>query len=146
MTTSQYTPIPVPDSLTAPFWDGARAGELRVQRCAECRRYQFPPAVLCRHCGTSETHYEPVSGRGQVYSLTEVRSGARNKGFRELIPYLVGIVELSEQSELFMYSNFPRCRLNDVKIGDPVEVVFIEISNGSIIPQFTPSHVKGGTS
>ncbi|MFB9839902.1 Zn-ribbon domain-containing OB-fold protein, partial [Actinoallomurus acaciae] len=32
------------------FWDGARAGELRIQRCAECGALRHPPGPMCPAC------------------------------------------------------------------------------------------------
>jgi hypothetical protein len=31
-----HRPIPVPDEFSAPFFDGARAGKLMLQRCLHC--------------------------------------------------------------------------------------------------------------
>ncbi len=43
MADSYDKPLPQPDRDSLPFWQGTRAGELRVQRCNACSRYRFPP-------------------------------------------------------------------------------------------------------
>jgi len=38
---------PQPTPETQHFWDGTRAGELRLQRCNACRKVYFPPRPFC---------------------------------------------------------------------------------------------------
>jgi uncharacterized OB-fold protein len=80
------------DALTAPFWEGTRRGELRLQRCRECGRYQFYPRPYCIRC-SSEIEWVPAAGTGTVYSLTTVRAELV-PGFAP--PYTVVLVELDE--------------------------------------------------
>jgi uncharacterized OB-fold protein len=54
----------------APMWDSVAAGALRLQRCAECGRFRFPPGACCPHCLSTEASWEPVSGEGRVLSWT----------------------------------------------------------------------------
>jgi Rubredoxin-like zinc ribbon domain (DUF35_N) len=44
-------PVPVPTPETQPFWDGCAAGELRIQRCVDCRQPYFYPRPVCPACG-----------------------------------------------------------------------------------------------
>ena len=55
--------IPVPTPETAHFWEGARAGELRLQRCTACGEAYFPPRAFCPDCGSREVAVERASGR-----------------------------------------------------------------------------------
>ena len=137
-----HPPLPVADEWSAPFWAGARAGTLLVQRCTPCRRYQFPPAETCGSCSSADVAYEEVSGRGTVYSFTETVSGARHPYFQSLSPYLVGLVQLDEQEGLILASNFPGARYEDLAIGAAVAVEFEEIADGVVIPQFRLSEPK----
>ena len=43
-------PVPEPDGLDRPYWEGTRAGELRVQRCRACRGWQWGPEWICHRC------------------------------------------------------------------------------------------------
>ena len=38
----EMRPLPVPTPETKHFWEGTRAGELRLQRCDDCRHTYFP--------------------------------------------------------------------------------------------------------
>jgi len=131
-----HPPLPVADALSKPFWEGIKHRKLLVQRCAACRRLQFPPNASCASCSSSALSFEEVSGRGSVYSFTETVSGARHPYFQSISPYLVGLVQLEEQEGLILASNFPGSNYADLKIGAPVEVEFQEIADGAVIPQF----------
>jgi uncharacterized OB-fold protein len=60
------TPLPTPD--TAPYWEGAAAGELRIQQCTSCTRYYFYPRPFCPHCGSAEVEWRVTSGRASLVS------------------------------------------------------------------------------
>ena len=131
-----HAPVPVADELSAPFWDGVANNQLLIQRCADCRRYFYPPVKACAACESKQLVFEEVSGRGTVFSYSEIVSGARHPYFKSITPYLVGVVELEEQEGLHMFSNFPGSTLADLTVGAKVQVEFEEIAPGHSIPQF----------
>ncbi|MEK7217214.1 MAG: OB-fold domain-containing protein [Chloroflexota bacterium] len=134
-------PLPQPDPLTQPFWDAASGGRLVVQRCGGCGYYNHPPRPLCDHCSSQDLSFEPVSGRGTLYSFTVMRQ--RNvAGFEEEVPYLNLLVELEEQPLLFMISRLPGSAVEGLAIGQPMEVFFEPADEGIALPQFRP--VAGG--
>ena len=48
---TEYTrllPQPTPD--TQPYWDGLKAGTLRLQRCAGCGKVRHYPRPVCDAC------------------------------------------------------------------------------------------------
>ena len=61
-------PVPVPTPETQPFWDGCAAGELRIQRCADCGRPYFYPRPVCPACGSRNVEWFTASGRATLYS------------------------------------------------------------------------------
>ena len=134
MTDTPPKPLPMPDDLTRPFWDAARERRLEIQRCRACGYYNHPPRPLCDACGSEDLEFEPVSGRGTIYSYTIMRQ--RNvKGFEDDVPYVNVIVELGEQPMLFMITYMPGSKADKVRIGQRVQVVYEE-RNGVILPQF----------
>ena len=44
--------LPQPTPETRHFWDGCKAGELRLQRCMACEKSYFPPRPFCPACGS----------------------------------------------------------------------------------------------
>ena len=133
---SLHPPLPNADAVSTPFWDGLKSGQLLMQRCAQCQRFQFPPGPDCESCSGTDLHYEQVSGRGTVFAFTETMSGARHPYFQSISPYLVGEVQLDEQEDLVLVSNFPGSTYDDLAVGAPVVVDFQELVDGVVIPQF----------
>ena len=57
---------------------------------------RYPPGPACPWCAGNAFEWVPVSGRGTVYSYTEVRHAVQ-PAFRAHVPYLALLVELDEQ-------------------------------------------------
>ncbi|MSQ26888.1 MAG: hypothetical protein EXR51_01950 [Dehalococcoidia bacterium] len=130
-------PLPQPDALTQPFWDAAGKGRLVVQRCGGCGYYNHPPQPLCDRCSSRDLKFQPVSGRGMVYSFTVMRQ--RNvAGFEGEVPYVNLLVELEEQPLLFMISWLPGGATEGLAIGQLVSVSFERTEEGMALPQFRP--------
>lgn len=132
-------PRPLADELTRPFWELARRGTLAVQRCKECRCYQHPPRPICLRCFSWRLGFEPVSGRGRLYSFTVTRHPLI-RGFEPLLPYVCLVVQLEEQPDLFMVSDWrpDPDELAGLRIGMPMRVVFERVDDELILPQFRP--------
>lgn len=127
-------PAPVPDDLTRPFWEAARAGRLAVQRCQDCGRWAHPPTPFCHGCGSTSQAFEPVSGRARALSTTATWSGARHPYFAARQPYLVAVVELVEQPGLLLYTNLP----GSAPETPPPAGTEVEVTVGADgIPEFT---------
>ena len=96
--------IPLPatdDPVDAPFWQGARLGELRIQTCEQCGQMRFPPRPMCPSCQSRDSHWQRVSGRGRVWSFAAPRSPLL-PAFEKLTPFVVALVELEESHSLRM--------------------------------------------
>ncbi len=128
-------PTPVPDDLSRPFWAAAQERRLVVQRCAGCGYYNHPPRVFCDACLAQDLRFEPVSGRGAVYSFT-VMHQRDVAGFEQDAPFINIVVELAEQPRLLMVSNLPIAERPKVSIGTAAEVYFEDRGDGVVIPQF----------
>jgi uncharacterized OB-fold protein len=138
VTAAYRKPLPAPDAFTKPFWDGCKAGELRMLRCARCGTYVFFPAPACHACGSMEVAWVPVSGKGSVYSFIVVRQ-ANLPAFAAELPYVVAWVELAEQPGLKMVSNIVGCDPKDVRVGMPVQVTFEQATDEVTLPKFRPT-------
>ena len=94
MTGRGSKPVPVPTPETQPFWDGCAAGELRIQRCADCGRPYFYPRPVCPACGSRNVEWFTASGRATLYSYVINHRPA--PGFEDDAPYAIAVVELDE--------------------------------------------------
>ena len=118
-----------------PFWEGARAGELRLPRCRACAEVFWPAGPVCPQCLSDQIEWFPANGRGHIASWV-VFHRAYFPGFEP--PYNVAWVELDEGSRL--PSNIVDVALEDLSIGMPVEVVFERVSDDLVLPRFRPAN------
>lgn len=128
-------PLPLPDDTSAPFWAAAREGRLDIQRCRVCRRWNHAPALLCPGCGSRDLGFEPVSGRGRLFSWTVIKE-APAPGFRDRVPLIVGLVELEEQAHLLLAANISGAAESDLRLGQAVEAWFEPLGEDCTLPQF----------
>ena len=59
---AKLLPQPTPD--TQPYWDGLKAGTLRLQRCAACGKVRHYPRPVCEACWSMDCDWIDASGRG----------------------------------------------------------------------------------
>ena len=110
-------PIPVPTPETQPFWDGCAAGELRIQRCADCGRPYFYPRPVCPACASRNVDWFTASGQATLYSYVISHRPAR--GFEADGPYAIAVVELAEG---------PRMMTNIVGIPNTPEELVLDMA------------------
>jgi uncharacterized OB-fold protein len=89
--------VPSPVGPNAEFYAFLARGELRLQRCAQCGAFRHPPRHRCAACGSLDATWEPVSGRGRLFSWT-VTHRPVDPAFTP--PYVVAVVELEEGPRL----------------------------------------------
>jgi uncharacterized OB-fold protein len=129
----EQRPLPQPTKDTQPYWDGARAGKLLVQRCGGCGRYQFYPRPFCVKCLSTEITWVESAGRGRIYTYT-VNHRPANPAMKDRVPYAVVAVDLEEGVR--MLGNLVDSDLAKIAIGAAVSVVFEKISDEISLPQF----------
>ena len=136
--TPRSRPLPVPDELSAPYWEAAARHVLAVARCSRCERLVMPPGQACPHCHTPDPDFtfEQVSGRGTVRSWTVMRQSFL-PGFSEEVPFVLVDVELAEQPELRLIGRLLDGPDAPLSVGAPVTVAFEDVAEGVSIPAFT---------
>lgn len=107
-----------------------------VQRCAACRRFQYPPDVACVHCQSTDLVGTEVSGHGVLYSYAVV-DRSFHAGFVDEVPYVVALVELDEQPGLRVLTNLVDAPADSLAVGQAVTVTF-ETRSDVVLPQFRP--------
>lgn len=128
-------PLPTLTDENRPFWEAVARGELRLQRCAACRRHRYPIAPVCPRCMAAEFAWEPVSGRGRVFSFV-IFHQVYHRAFQGDVPYNVALVQLEEGP--FMFSNVVGIRNEDIRCDMPVGVVFEPVTDEVTLPRFRP--------
>ena len=127
--------LPVPNDMTALFWEAARREELAIQRCEECGYFNHPPRPACDACMSESLAFVPVSGCGTIWSRT-VLHAPNVPGWEDEIPFVNVAVELDEQPGLLMITNW--LDATEAEVGRPVEVFFQRINDEITLPQFRP--------
>jgi uncharacterized protein len=114
------------------FWfDALKEGKLLIQRCASCGTLRHPPGPMCSECRSLEWDTVEASGRGTVYSFT-VNHYPQVPAFD--YPLVVVLVELEEGTRVI--SNLLDVAPEDVEIGMPVQVEFVQFDEELTLPQF----------
>ena len=93
-------------------------------KCTNCDGVYFPPRVICPKCrrkGIIES--TQLKGKGKIHSFSIVETPTDD--FKTISPYAVAIIELEEGARLT--SQLVDCNLEDIEIGDSVEMVFRKI-------------------
>ena len=122
----------------AAFYRGWLDHELRLHRCADCGHWHHPPSPMCPACWSWHVEPTPVSGRGTVYLLMWLHQGAPAPGVDYArAPHPVAVVELEEQPGLRITSTVVDAAPDEVAIGLPVEVEWID-RDGVPFPAFRP--------
>lgn len=128
-------PLPAIEPGAQPYWDALRRHELIYQKCRSCGTQFSPYQPLCPQCWSEEVDDRKSSGRGRVYTFSIVYR-APMPSFKADLPYAVAIVELDEG--FFMTTNIIGCPPDQVRIGMPVEVEFVDATDDITLPKFRP--------
>jgi uncharacterized OB-fold protein/acyl dehydratase len=133
-TGGRYPLRPAVGPDTAFFWEGVQAGELRIQRCAECGELRHPPGPMCPRCHATKRDHVTAQGRGVVHSYV-VHHHPPVPGLTS--PYVVALVELEEGVR--MVGNLLGCPPEDAYVGMPVELEFQRMDDELTLPQWRPA-------
>jgi uncharacterized OB-fold protein len=139
--TEYSRPLPEISERNRPFWDAAKQGELRMQRCTACGHIRFPINPVCTVCLADGTEWVALSGRGEIFAKL-VYHRAFNAAFADTLPYNVVMVQLEEGPRMF--SNVVDTPDDQFQVGDPVEVVFDAVTDEVTIPRFRISQRSNG--
>lgn len=126
-------PLPRPSDVTRPYWDAAAGHQLVIQQCESCGSKQFYPRILCMQCNSDQLGWLVCSGKGSIYTYT-VNHRAPHEYFKSQTPYVVAMVELDEG--IRMMANIVGSNSIKASIGARVRVVFEEVGEGVVLPQF----------
>jgi uncharacterized protein len=122
-------PAPSPEGLGAEFWEAVNRHELLVQRCNQCRTWQWGPEYICHNCLSFDLGYEKVSGRGTIFSW-ERSWYPVHPALKDGVPYIAVLVELPDAGNVRMVGNLLGDPMQTVNIGSEVEAVFEDHDDG----------------
>ena len=133
--TDYAKPLPTLTKLNRPYFEGAKQGELRLQRCRPNGHHWFPPSTNCPRCLSTDVEWVRVSGRGRVWSWI-VMHQRYFKAFEADLPYNVAFIQLEEGP--FLMSTLVDVAGDEIRCDLPVEVTFEDATDEIAIPKFRP--------
>ncbi len=107
------------------FWEGTKAGELRIQKCGACGALRHPPGPTCPHCLEFDRTHVVSTGLGTVFSHV-VHHHPPIPGHE--LPIRLALVDLDDGVR--MVATTP----DEVEIGDRVRVDFRTIDDELALP------------
>ena len=129
------------DKYTAPYWDALQQGSLKLPRCRACGHWLFPIGPCCSSCLSDDLEWQPLSGRGEVWSYI-VYHHAFDPAFKDKLPYNVAIVKLDEGPRLI--SNIVGIANDDLASGLRVTAQFDRRDDQHSLLRFHPDTLAGG--
>ncbi|MGZ0188782.1 MAG: Zn-ribbon domain-containing OB-fold protein [Alphaproteobacteria bacterium] len=133
MTEMYNKPLPQPSIDSKPFWDGLKDRRVMLQTCGDCGLIRHYPRPVCDACYSMDVEWTEASGRGTVYSWTQTHHPFHD-GFRGEVPYILVTVDLAEGVRI--QSQLIDAKFEDVRVGLPVEVVFVDATDEVTLPLF----------
>jgi uncharacterized OB-fold protein len=128
--------LPEPTPETRHYWEGCKAGELRLQRCRACAKTFFPPRPFCPVCVSRDIEVFAASGRATLYSYV-INHRPRPDMGKE--PHSIAIIELEEGPR--MMTNIVNCPQTPeaLQLDMPLKVLFEPQNDDITLPMFEPA-------
>ncbi len=121
-------PEPSINMETEAYWAAAKEGKFLLKKCNACGKTHYYPRAICPHCLSGDTAWYEATGKGVIYSYSVMRRGDT--------PYAIAYVTLDEG--VTMMSNIVECDLDNLAIGQAVEVTFRATEGDQALPVFRP--------
>ncbi len=106
-----------------------------MQRCTSCDTHRHPPRPVCPHCASFAVTWDELSGRGTLFTYSVVHQPF-HPAMREVVPYVVAVVELEGTGGTRLTSNLVDAPIEGLAAGLAVEVVFEDMSPELTVPRF----------
>jgi uncharacterized OB-fold protein len=126
-------PLPQPGRDNAAFYDAARRGELRFQKCAACGTFRHYPRPACPCCLAREYTWELSTGYGTVYTWTIVR-GPTLPAFEHKLPY--NVVDVLMDEGVHFVSEVLDCAPEEIAAGMRVQATLVAVTDEITLVKF----------
>ena len=128
--------LPQPTPETRHFWEGCKAGELRLQRCTACEKSYFPPRPFCPACGSRDVSVYAACGKATLYSYVINHRPRADMGTE---PHSIAVVTLAEGPR--MMTNVVGCPQTPeaLQLDMALEVIFLQANDDIALPLVQPA-------
>ncbi len=128
-------PIPQPDAVSRPFFEGAQRGELMIQRCTACGAHLAPGSRACTECLSEALEWVEASGQATLFTFA-VMHQRYHPAFADELPNNIAVVELAEGPRL--NTTIVGIPNDQLRVGMPLAVTFDDVGEGDRLPKFRP--------
>jgi uncharacterized OB-fold protein len=125
---------PRPRSFSEAFWRGTTEKRLLLQYDPRNEKFQFIPRPTSIYDGRRGLEWREASGRGDIFSFL-IASHALPP-FRGHTPFAIALITLEERVNIM--ANIVNVTAENLRIGLPVQLTWLPLSNGCHLPAFEP--------
>lgn len=129
MTTETARPF-----TAASFTQYLNEKKLMGSHCTACDKDFLPPRAICPKCYGDQLKWIEFNGKAKLAAFTSIYiapTAMIEAGYGRDNPYLAGIVELDEGVKISaQILGLDACKAEEVKIGAPLKVEFVERGEG----------------
>jgi uncharacterized OB-fold protein len=108
--------------------------------CTKCGEFFYPPQPRCARCLDGSVDWRQSCGTGTVWSWAHVRHPF-TPGLP--VPYVVAEVEMDDQPGLLIDSTLIDVADEQIHLGMPVTVTFLDDEQGFTVHAFRPAEPAG---
>ena len=119
------------------MFEGFLEKRLLINQCQECHRFFQPPWPSCPNCWSTDVVPTEVSGKGAIHTFVILHTGALS-GVDYVKGHPLVVVQLDEQEGLRVTGTMVNCANEDIRIGMPVTLNWVE-REGQPVPAFQPA-------
>ena len=131
-------PLRAIDHDTKDFYAAWLIRRFLLNQCADCAHWHHPPKPICPRCWSTDLLPAEASGKGTVHLLVWLHERLATPGLDNVVGNLLATIALAEATSLRFTSTLINCSPEDLRIGLPVELVWVE-RYGVPFPAFQPA-------
>jgi uncharacterized OB-fold protein len=109
-----------PFTKVTDFAQHLKDGRLMGSKCKKCGATSFPPRADCESCMSGDFEFFEMTGKGTLHTFTKVV--AAPTGFEDVVPYIVGVVDLEEGGRALAWIG-DSIKEEDIQVGMELQVV-----------------------
>ena len=117
-----------------PMWSSIAAREMRLQRCAGCSAFRYPPGPACPGCLGVEASWEPIAGSGRVLSWTTF-----HRQYLSAYPPPHSVVAVKLDEGPIMIGSVKPEHVAALAVDRAVRMVYVAHPDGYLLPAFEPA-------
>ena len=87
------------ERLVRTYYETLEEGKVLGRKCPVCGNVEWPPVYACNACGSTETEWVEMSGKGELQTLIMPTVMSFKPALKDLEPYAYGAVKCAEGPE-----------------------------------------------